>query len=57
MVRAGSGHRLDGAGPITEVANRFLAHLEARGFAAGTVRGYAYDLFEAVSNIRTSSTR
>jgi site-specific recombinase XerD len=44
VVQAGSGHRLDGAGPITEVANRFLGHLQARGFAASTVRGYAYDL-------------
>jgi hypothetical protein len=38
------GHRLDGSGPITEVANRFLAHLEIRGFAPGTVRAYAFDL-------------
>lgn len=44
VVREGAGHRLDGEGPATEVANRFLAHLQARGFAAGTVRGYAYDL-------------
>lgn len=44
VVQTGSGHRLDGPGSITEVANRFLGHLQARGFAAGTVRGYAYDL-------------
>lgn len=44
VVRAGSAHRLSGDGPITEVTNRFLAHLDVRGFAAGTVRGYAYDL-------------
>lgn len=44
VVHAGSTHRLAGVGPITEVANDFLAHLQTRGFAAGTVRGYAYDL-------------
>lgn len=44
VVRDGSGHRLDGDGPITELANRFLAHLQAREFSASTVRGYAYDL-------------
>lgn len=44
VVHEGPGHRLNGAGPITQVANRFLAHLQARGFAAGTVRGYAHDL-------------
>jgi site-specific recombinase XerD len=44
VVRVGHGHRLVGDGPLTDVANRFLAHLEVRGFAAGTTRGYAYDL-------------
>jgi site-specific recombinase XerD len=44
VVRTGIGHRLVGDGPVTEVANDFLEHLETRGFAAGTVRGYAYDL-------------
>lgn len=44
VVRSEHGHRLDGDGPLTDVANRFLAHLEVRGFAAGTVRAYAYDL-------------
>jgi integrase/recombinase XerC len=44
VVRRGSGHRLVGDGPVTEVANGFLEHLETRGFAQGTVRGYAYDL-------------
>src|SRR5439155_21563306 len=44
VVPVGLGHRLDGDGPLTVVANRFLAHLEVRGFAAGTIRGYAYDL-------------
>jgi len=38
------GHRLRGDGPITEVANAYLAHLQSRGFAPGTVRGYAFDL-------------
>ena len=44
VVRTETGHRLEGRGPATEVANRFLAHLESRGFAPGTVRGYAFDL-------------
>jgi len=29
---------------LVELANRWLGHLEARQFAAGTVRGYAFDL-------------
>lgn len=44
VAREGSGHRLTGEGPITDIANRFLGHLEARAFSPGTVRGYAYDL-------------
>src|SRR5215218_4576586 len=44
VVRVGLGHRLDGDDPFTDVVNRFLAHLEIRGFAAGTIRVYAYDL-------------
>lgn len=44
VVQGDAGHRLDGDGPITEVANRFLAHLHTRGFAPGTIRGYAFDL-------------
>ena len=44
VVHDDGGHRLDGDGPITEVANRFLAHLRTRGFSPGTVRGYAFDL-------------
>lgn len=44
VVRTESGHRLDGVSPITDLANRYLAHLQTRGFAANTVRGYAYDL-------------
>ena len=39
----GDGPRLDG-GPIADLVNRYLAHLRARGFAAGTTRGYAFDL-------------
>jgi integrase/recombinase XerC len=38
------GHHLRGDGPITDLANAYLAHLAARGFSAGTVRGYAFDL-------------
>lgn len=44
VVCTGTTHRLDGVGPIIDVVNDFLSHLETRGFAAGTVRGYAYDL-------------
>ena len=39
-----SGHRLEGEGSFVEFANRWLAHLVARRFAVGTVRGYAFDL-------------
>src|SRR5580704_16428527 len=42
--RVEGSHRLVGGGSLVEFANRWLAHLEARQFAAGTVRGYAYDL-------------
>ena len=44
VVVDGGSHRLRGDGPITDVANAYLAHLQARGFAPGTVRGYAFDL-------------
>lgn len=44
VVRSSYGHRLDGGGPFGELANRYLAHLGARGFSPGSVRGYAYDL-------------
>jgi site-specific recombinase XerD len=44
VVRSGIGHRLVGDGPLVEIANRFLAHLEIRCFAPATIRGYAYDL-------------
>lgn len=44
VVRTSEGHRLGGGGPTARAANRFLAHLGARGFAAATVRAYAYDV-------------
>lgn len=44
VVPTDDGHRLQGDSPVTEVANRYLAHLAVRGFSAGTVRGYAFDL-------------
>jgi site-specific recombinase XerD len=44
VVGSGGGHRLAGDGPITELANAYLAHLEVRGFSPNSVRGYAYDL-------------
>jgi len=36
--------RLAGDSSLVELANRWLAHLDARQFASGTVRGYAYDV-------------
>jgi site-specific recombinase XerD len=44
VVRSGEGHRLDGGGDFVELANCYLSHLSSRGFAPGTVRGYAFDL-------------
>jgi integrase/recombinase XerC len=44
VVGGDGGHRLEGPGPVVEVANGFLSQLQARGFAAATLRGYAYDL-------------
>ena len=44
VVRDEGGHRLAGPGQLVETTNGFLSHLAARGFAAATVRGYAYDL-------------
>lgn len=44
VVVEGGGYRLGGGGPVEDLANRYLAHLGARGFAAATVRGYAFDL-------------
>lgn len=44
VVHEAEGFRLDGAGPVTEIGNRFLGHLGSRGFSPATVRGYAFDL-------------
>jgi integrase/recombinase XerC len=44
VVVGAGGHRLCGDGPVTGLANAYLAHLQSRGFAPGTVRGYAFDL-------------
>ena len=44
VVRTDTGHALQGTGPITEVSNGFLGHLEARAFSPGTIQGYAFDL-------------
>jgi site-specific recombinase XerD len=43
VVRSDDGWRLDGPWSGCESVNRFLAHLRARGFAAATVRAYAFD--------------
>src|SRR4051794_37190554 len=37
-------HRLAGSWPGVEVANAFLAHLQARRFSVATVRAYAFDV-------------
>jgi integrase/recombinase XerC len=42
--RVEGSHRLVGEGSLVEFANRWLGHLEARRFAVGTIRGYAFDL-------------
>lgn len=44
VVQADGGHRLLGDWPGVTAANAFLAHLQARAFAAATVRAYAFDL-------------
>ncbi|MFN2555891.1 MAG: tyrosine-type recombinase/integrase [Nitriliruptorales bacterium] len=44
VVRTQQGHRLGGAGPTVDAANRFLDHLGVRGFSPATVRAYAYDV-------------
>lgn len=44
VVRSGPGHRLAGEGPVVDVANQFLEHLEARRYSPATVRAYAFDL-------------
>lgn len=38
------GYRLFGDGSVVPVANRWLAHLEAREFSSRTVRAYAFDV-------------
>jgi integrase/recombinase XerC len=45
VVRRGErGHRIEGGGADVALANDFLGHLGARGFAASTVRTYAFSL-------------
>lgn len=47
MVAVGGvkgSHRLVGDGSLVEFANRWLGHLEARRFAPGTIRSYAFDV-------------
>ena len=44
VMRSDGSYRLDGGGPIDELANGYLAHLVSRGFSMLTVRGYAFDL-------------
>ena len=44
VARVNGSHRLVGDGSLVEFANRWLGHLEGRQFAAGTIRGYAFDL-------------
>ena len=43
VVRSDEGWRLEGRWPDLEAVNRFLGHLDARGFSTATVRAYAYD--------------
>jgi site-specific recombinase XerD len=38
------GWRLEGDGPLVELANAYLAHLGSRAFSPATVRAYAFDL-------------
>ncbi len=44
VTRVDGVHRLAGDAGLVEIANRWLAHLEARQFSAATVRGYAFDV-------------
>lgn len=37
-------HRLVGDGPVVELTNRWLGHLEVREFSPRTVRAYAFDV-------------
>lgn len=43
ILQSGS-HRLQGSWVDVELANRFLAHLQTRGFSPATVRAYAFDV-------------
>lgn len=44
-VHSGDGSfRVCGDSSVIALANRWLTHLDARQFASGTVRGYAYDV-------------
>jgi len=44
VARVDGSHRLVGDGSLVGCANRRLGNLEARQFAPGTIRGYAFDL-------------
>jgi len=44
VTRIDGVHRLAGDAGVIEIANRWLAHLEARHFSPATVRGYAFDV-------------
>ena len=44
VVQVDGGHQLGGDWPGVTAANAFLSHLQARAFAAATVRAYAFDL-------------
>jgi len=44
VAGVGASHRLVGDGSLVEFGNRWLSHLEARQFAPGTIRGYAFDV-------------
>lgn len=45
-----------GDGPITELANRYLAHLGTRSFSPATVRGYEFDLLNFSRFLRERGT-
>lgn len=44
VVVVDGSHRLAGDGVVVDLANRWLAHLEARDFSSRTVRAYAFDV-------------
>jgi integrase/recombinase XerC len=50
-------HRLGSNGPVSEAANRFLDHLQVRGFSAATVRAYAFDLANFAAFLDDQSIR